>query len=240
VYTVQDNYLAPVEPTDSMTFSQYGVVDFTAEGWNGIGWVTLGTVTGNTLVKRMVTFAPVTMSSIRVVVTNALASLARITEIEAYQATLSAGCPAPPSDMQLFALTLSGADRVNMPSGRIGSMVLPVMETRGGSGRLILAETTLSPRAGTVEISIGKCPGVIDTTAGACYLSSTNITFMKMDWLEVPIWGANTDTIAAAYGLCKAYASDGAHYVNMRYSYAPADCTYGTCGFVGQWNYGPY
>jgi hypothetical protein len=44
VYTVQDNYQSPVEPTDSMTFATYGNTAFTVEGWNGTGWTNLGTV----------------------------------------------------------------------------------------------------------------------------------------------------------------------------------------------------
>ena len=84
VYTVQDNYNNPVEPTDTMTFSLYGVTDFTVQGWNGSAWVTLGTVSGNNLVKRTVSFTAFTTDRIRVNITNALASYSRITEIEAW------------------------------------------------------------------------------------------------------------------------------------------------------------
>ena len=58
-----------------MTFSLYGIIDFTVQGWNGSAWVTLATVTGNNLVKRTVTFTAFTTDRIRVNVTNALASL---------------------------------------------------------------------------------------------------------------------------------------------------------------------
>jgi hypothetical protein len=87
VYSIQDAYTSPVEPTDVMTFSLYGLVDFTVEGWNGSAWVTLGTVTGNNLVKRTVTFAAFATDRIRVNVTNALASYSRIVEIEALDPT---------------------------------------------------------------------------------------------------------------------------------------------------------
>ena len=63
VYTLQDNYPNPIEPTDSLTFTQYGVTDFTVQGWNGAAWVTLGSVSGNNLVKRAVTFSPFTTSA---------------------------------------------------------------------------------------------------------------------------------------------------------------------------------
>jgi Bacterial Ig-like domain (group 3) len=84
VYSVQDAFTSPVEPTTTMTFSLYGLRDFSVQGWNGSAWVALGTVTGNTLIKRTVTFPAYTTSRIRVVVTNALANYARITEIEAW------------------------------------------------------------------------------------------------------------------------------------------------------------
>ncbi len=39
VYTVQDNAANPVEPTDTLTFTQWGVTDFTVQGWDGSAWV---------------------------------------------------------------------------------------------------------------------------------------------------------------------------------------------------------
>jgi hypothetical protein len=84
VYTVQDNFASPIEPTDTQTFSLFGVTDFTVQGWDGNAWVTLGTVTGNNLVKRTVSFAAYTTDRIRINVTNALASSSRITEVEAW------------------------------------------------------------------------------------------------------------------------------------------------------------
>ena len=38
VYTLQDNLASPVEPTDIMTFSSFGVTAFTVQGWNGSAW----------------------------------------------------------------------------------------------------------------------------------------------------------------------------------------------------------
>ena len=60
VYTLQDNYPNPVEPTDTMTFSLYGITAFTVQGRHWQPWLHLATVSGNNLVKRTVTFAPFT------------------------------------------------------------------------------------------------------------------------------------------------------------------------------------
>jgi hypothetical protein len=84
VYTLQDDYTNPVEPTDAMTFTTYGIIDFTVEGWNGASWLPLATVTGNNLVKRAVTFNPTSVSAIRVNVNNSAAGYSRITEVEAW------------------------------------------------------------------------------------------------------------------------------------------------------------
>lgn len=86
VFSVQDAYTAPALPTETMTFTKYGLRDFEAQYWNGAGWQTIpGTiVTGNNLVWRQLVFAPVTTSSIRIVVANALANYSRIVEVEAW------------------------------------------------------------------------------------------------------------------------------------------------------------
>ena len=84
VYSVQDNYLNPAEPTDTMTFSLRGITDFAVQGFDGANWVTLATVSGNRLVKRSVTFAPYATDRMRIWITHALASWSRVTEVEAW------------------------------------------------------------------------------------------------------------------------------------------------------------
>ncbi len=84
VYTLQDNYESPVEPSNTLTFSQYGITNYTVQGWNGSAWVTLATITGNNLVKRTTTFSAYSTDRIRINVTNALGSYSRITEVEAW------------------------------------------------------------------------------------------------------------------------------------------------------------
>jgi hypothetical protein len=97
VYTLQDNYAHPVEPTDTMTFTTEGVTAFTVQGWNGAAWVTLATITGNNLVKRTVNFTAYTTSRIRINITAALDQYSRITEVEAW------GVSAPETNVALAA-----------------------------------------------------------------------------------------------------------------------------------------
>ena len=86
VYTVQDGYASPQQPTEAMTFGRYGITDFEVQAWNGAAWVTVpgGSVAGNDRVWRKFTFAALTTTSIRVVVAQALGGYSRITEIEAF------------------------------------------------------------------------------------------------------------------------------------------------------------
>ena len=86
VFTLQDDYRNPQEPTDTMTFTQYGITDFDVQYWNGSTWVTVpgGSVNGNNKVWCKFTFTPVSTTAVRVNVRNALAGYSRITEIEAY------------------------------------------------------------------------------------------------------------------------------------------------------------
>src|SRR6202008_1321668 len=80
VFTLQDNYTSPVDPTPTMTFSNYGITDFDVQYWDGSQWVTVpgGSITGNNKVWTKVGFTAVTTTKIRVLVNNALAGYSRI------------------------------------------------------------------------------------------------------------------------------------------------------------------
>jgi subtilisin family serine protease len=95
VFTVQDNYAAPAEPTPAMTFSLYGNTDFAVEYWTGSTWQAVpgAVVTGNTLVWRQFTFSAITTSKIRVFVTQGVDRYSRITEVEAYTSTVGPNNP---------------------------------------------------------------------------------------------------------------------------------------------------
>ncbi len=96
VFSVQDNYQAPVTPTLTQTFSLYGLTDFRIEAWNGSAWVAIpnGSVAGNTQVWKQLTFTPVTTTKIRLWVTGARDTWTRVTEIEAYTAAAGGTVPA--------------------------------------------------------------------------------------------------------------------------------------------------
>jgi hypothetical protein len=86
VFSMQDNYTSPVEPTPTMTFSLWGLRAFTVEYWDGAAWAPIpgASVTGNSLVWRRFLIAPITTTRIRVFVTGALNGYSRVVEVEAW------------------------------------------------------------------------------------------------------------------------------------------------------------
>jgi hypothetical protein len=87
IFTLQDDYRNPQEPTLDMTFNLFGIVDFDVYYVDGAGQlIALAAVRGNNKVWRQIKFPPVTTTRILVHVLNAKGSYARITEVEAWEA----------------------------------------------------------------------------------------------------------------------------------------------------------
>ena len=88
VFTVQDNYAAPQEPTETTTATRYGIAGFEVQTWDGAAWVTVpgGSVSGNDRAWRKFSFPAITTSAVRVMVSAGRAGYSRVTEIEAWGA----------------------------------------------------------------------------------------------------------------------------------------------------------
>jgi hypothetical protein len=86
VFTEQDNYTSPSEPTETMTFSSYGLTGYDVQYWDGSSWVTIsgGSVTGNNKVWKKFTFTSITTSKIRVLSNASPDGYSRLTEVEAW------------------------------------------------------------------------------------------------------------------------------------------------------------
>ncbi|MDQ3803860.1 MAG: carboxypeptidase regulatory-like domain-containing protein, partial [Acidobacteriota bacterium] len=86
VFSVQDEFTAPAEPTPAMTFTTYGLADFNVEYWNGSAWVAVpgGVIVGNNRVWRKLSFAPLSMTKLRVFVKRGLSGHGRVVEVEAW------------------------------------------------------------------------------------------------------------------------------------------------------------
>jgi RHS repeat-associated protein len=84
VYSLQDNYANGVDPSDTMTFSLYGITAFHVDVLSGGVWTTMATVTSNNLVKRKVNFPLTYASAIRVYIDAAAdGQWSRLVEVDA-------------------------------------------------------------------------------------------------------------------------------------------------------------
>jgi uncharacterized delta-60 repeat protein len=166
VYSVQDNDLSPVDPSDTLTFTRRGITAFNVQTWDGFAWVTIGSVTGNKLVKRAVNFAATTTGGIRVVINGAAgrSQYSYLAEIEAWTpapppppGTALVGSPNPAKVGQnvVFTATVGGPN----PSGTVafsnGGAPIPACATvpLAGSGNTKSAQCTTSfPLTGVFSI----------------------------------------------------------------------------------------
>ena len=98
LFTIQDDYASPVEPTPRMEFTKYGLRDFDVEFWKELSfpppipagglWVPIpgGSVRGNKLVWNQFDFSksPITTLKIRVKCLASPDNFSRIAELEAW------------------------------------------------------------------------------------------------------------------------------------------------------------
>ena len=86
IFTCRDDYGTQADPNQTQTFNNYGMISFQVQYWDGSSWLTIGggTVSGNNLVWRRITFPTVTTSKVRVSVTGTSDGVARLMEVEAW------------------------------------------------------------------------------------------------------------------------------------------------------------
>lgn len=85
VFTVQDSYSTPSQPTAAMTFSTYGITQYRVQYWTGSSWTDVGSTASNNKVWKTFTFSPVSTTAIRVLI-EAGNGYSRLTEVEAWGA----------------------------------------------------------------------------------------------------------------------------------------------------------
>jgi RHS repeat-associated protein len=113
VVTLQDNYNAPIEPTESTTFTQYGLTAYQVQYWNGSAWTTIsdGTVSGNNKIWKKFSFAPITTTKIRVLSSASPDNYSRLTEVEAW----TGPSPAPRYNLALGATATASSNWTGWP-----------------------------------------------------------------------------------------------------------------------------
>jgi hypothetical protein len=86
VFTQQDAWWSPVEPTEATSFFNNGITSFEVQYWNGATWVTVpnGVVTNNFKVWRKFTFSPIETDRVRVLIHGARLQFSTVVEVEAF------------------------------------------------------------------------------------------------------------------------------------------------------------
>jgi hypothetical protein len=150
------------------------------------------------------------------------------------------GCPAPQPHQVVNLGWSSTALELRLPSGYIASFPIPAPNSAKASVQLAQGQQQASPVDGFSEMSISKCPGVIDTSNASCYSkqpNGLNFTSSK-DAYTKPVHGFNSQATLGYRG-CWAPASEGQWYVNVRWTYSGA-CFGQACGYAMQWLPGAY
>ena len=73
LFTQQDAWWSPLEPTESLSFFNNGITNFEVQFWTGAAWATIpgGVVTANSNVWRKFTFPTISTEKVRVIITGA-------------------------------------------------------------------------------------------------------------------------------------------------------------------------
>jgi hypothetical protein len=152
-----------------------------------------------------------------------------------------AGCPAP-SNVAYAELGGIGNPLLQMQrSGQTVFIPLPAPADGRVSGKVSFGESpgAYTPQPVTLEISISRCPGVIDADSqNRCNLHTSNGTFNAIDFVTQAYQILNSST-ASRYGYC--WAGDGGqYYINARWTFS--SCAFGVaeCGFAIQHNRGSF
>jgi len=165
-----------------------------------------------------------------------------------------AGCPATPTDPAYISATLVGIGQgqvigypasignvgFTLPSGKVAAIALPPTINGHSSAVFKMAPTSFSPSSGTLEISISKCPGTIDTNGSLastfCYFRGNAASPGNRKWYGKPTTIITSTATAQYYSACWAGESEGQWYANIRYVYTTCNNYTGTCGQSVQWN----
>jgi hypothetical protein len=149
-------------------------------------------------------------------------------------------CPTEPLNTINGTLVWAQApNQLRMSSGQIASFPLaaPLMDGKS-SIAFTQGQQAATPASVTTELSISKCPGVIDTSVAQCYQKNSFVNYNQITAYTKPIYTWNSQATLGTRG-CWAPASEGPWYVNVRWTYP--SCPFPTgCGFSVQWTQGPY
>ncbi len=191
VYGVRDDYLNSTEPTLSTVSSVYNNINFDVQYWTGSSWAIVpgGSISGNNLVVRKITFSPVTTSRIRVVIYNALQNYSRIVEVEAWSG--GTGSPSPSPTPSASPTLTPAPTPVPTPTSRTNF-------ARSNIGSSATASSELNPASAAID-------GSRTWAIGGAWKDATPGIFP--DWLQVDFNATRTIDEIGIYAVMDDYLS---------------------------------
>lgn len=157
----------------------------------------------------------------------------------------NANCPTGfVTPVEMLSASLAGFGNPIFALQRSGQVIaIPLPNLNGlNTGQITFGEspTAVTPQPVTLEISINKCPGLIDSGPGSCNMRSTNSSYNSITWFAKAYSIITDSTSANQRGYCWAGDAGGQYYVNARWTYQFCPLGQQVCGFAVQYNQGPY
>lgn len=162
-----------------------------------------------------------------------------------------AGCPTPDPSARLRKLawgdvmrapTVSGQEYLNsaMNPGEIMTIKIPPSPSGRASVMLTQGQGTVAPPRPTSELTVSRCPGVIETNlpVNTCYAKTTSINYHAITAYNRTLPERGSDP-ALYWDGCLAPAAQEQYYVNIRWSFASCPAGPKACAFTLQWAEGP-
>ena len=113
VFTVQDGNATT--PTETMTFTKSGNTAFDVEYWDGTSWKIIpgGSISGNNLVWRKITFAAVSTNKIRMIIRGSQSGdFSRVIELEAFDNGVNVAAKANGGSVRASSEYLDASDNI--------------------------------------------------------------------------------------------------------------------------------
>lgn len=149
-------------------------------------------------------------------------------------------CPAHSAQIKHFG---QAGDKLEITahSGQVTAIPLPKIPSgSNNSGYLNILDFPGSPPSNLVEISISKCPGIIDTNpANACNTSFRDVGYVSRYWFVRTTPRFTTPQAINAAGACFAPESEQ-WYLNVRWTYQACGFGAAVCGFKFYWSPGSH
>ena len=202
VFAVRDDYTNTTPPDETTTTTQYSLINFVVQYWNGSAWVTVpgGTFTNNNKAWVKILFSPISTNAVRVVVNNAsVDGFSRIAELEAWGGGGSVPTPTPtPTPSPSPSVVPSPSPSVVPSPSPSASPTPPMVRTNhalAANGGVAAGTTELSPASSAIDGSrVWSIGGAWKDNTPGIFPDVLTVTFNSMKPIdEISLFAVRDD-----------------------------------------------